>query len=66
MESETKQSVYHSATYHAAGEAIVSFKPINEIHQHLCAFHVYSYVNLRLSPVRSFTPDLQVGPLPSC
>ncbi|TFK92127.1 DUF1264-domain-containing protein [Polyporus arcularius HHB13444] len=42
MESETKQSVYHSATYHAAGEAIMSFKPINEIHQHLCAFHVYS------------------------
>ncbi|KAI0721024.1 hypothetical protein C8T65DRAFT_631967 [Cerioporus squamosus] len=42
MDSETKQAAYHSATYHAAGEAIMSFKPINQIHQHLCAFHVYS------------------------
>ena len=31
MEPETKQSVYHSAPYHAAGEAIMSFKPINQM-----------------------------------
>ncbi|KAI0636898.1 DUF1264-domain-containing protein [Trametes polyzona] len=42
MEPETKQSAYHSASYHAAGTAIMSFKPINAIHQHLCAFHVYA------------------------
>ncbi|KAH9901003.1 DUF1264-domain-containing protein [Cubamyces lactineus] len=42
MEPETKQSLYHSAPFQAAGAAITSFKPINSIHQHLCAFHVYS------------------------
>ncbi|OSC99084.1 DUF1264-domain-containing protein [Trametes coccinea BRFM310] len=43
MEPETKQSAYHSAPYQAAGTAMMSFKPISSIHQHLCAFHVYSH-----------------------
>ncbi|KAF8896503.1 DUF1264-domain-containing protein [Infundibulicybe gibba] len=42
MDSETKGSVYHSAIYQGSGSAIMSFKPINAVHQHLCAFHVYS------------------------
>ncbi|KAI0374967.1 DUF1264-domain-containing protein [Pilatotrama ljubarskyi] len=42
MESETKHSAYHSTAYHVAGEAMMSFQPIKSIHQHLCAFHVYS------------------------
>lgn len=49
MDTETKHLAYHSAPYHAAGTAIMSFKPINAIHQHLCAFHVYSCVFLSLS-----------------
>lgn len=48
MDTETKHSAYHSAPYHAAGTAIMSFKPINAIHQHLCAFHVYSCVFISL------------------
>lgn len=48
MDMEAKHSAYHSAPYHAAGTAIMSFKPINAIHQHLCAFHVYSCVFISL------------------
>lgn len=42
MDAKTKQSVYHSDTFSAAGSVMMSFKPINAIHQHLCAFHFYS------------------------
>ena len=45
MDAETKHSFYHSAPYSAAGTTMMTFKPINAIHQHLCAFHVYSYVS---------------------
>lgn len=44
MDTETKQSAYHTAAFHAAGEAMMTFQPINAIHQHLCAFHAYAYV----------------------
>lgn len=42
MDPNTKQSIYNSASYNVAGEVMMSFTPINRIHQHLCAFHVYS------------------------
>jgi len=42
METETKQGLYHSVAYAAAGSMMMSFEPINAIHQHLCAFHVYA------------------------
>ncbi|KAI0079901.1 DUF1264-domain-containing protein [Panus rudis PR-1116 ss-1] len=42
MDTETKRATYHSAAYVASGSAMMSFKPINAIHQHLCAFHCYS------------------------
>ncbi|CCM02393.1 uncharacterized protein FIBRA_04491 [Fibroporia radiculosa] len=42
MDNDTKASIYHSTPYMAAGSAMMSFKPISAIHQHLCAFHVYS------------------------
>lgn len=42
MQAETKASLYHSTPYMAAGSAMMTFKPISAIHQHLCAFHVYS------------------------
>ncbi|KAH9951218.1 DUF1264-domain-containing protein [Amylocystis lapponica] len=42
MDNDTKKSLYHSASYMAAGTAMMSFKPINAIHQHICAFHAYS------------------------
>ncbi|KAH8107129.1 DUF1264-domain-containing protein [Cristinia sonorae] len=42
MDTESKRSQYHTATYQASGSAMMSFTPINAIHQHLCAFHVYS------------------------
>ncbi|KZT09465.1 uncharacterized protein LAESUDRAFT_646807, partial [Laetiporus sulphureus 93-53] len=43
--------------YMSAGMTMMSFKPINATHQHLCAFHVYSYVFLllRYSFARKFT-----------
>ncbi|KAI0046713.1 DUF1264-domain-containing protein [Auriscalpium vulgare] len=47
MEPETKQSAYHSSAYHAAGEAMMSFKPINAIHQHLCGIHTYAHDSTR-------------------
>lgn len=52
MNSEAKHNIYHSGPFNAAGEAIMDFTPINEIHQHLCAFHVYSWV---LTPLYSNT-----------
>jgi hypothetical protein len=30
--------------YDAAGAAMMTFTPINRIHQHLCGFHVYACV----------------------
>ncbi|KAM5532027.1 hypothetical protein V8D89_014278 [Ganoderma adspersum] len=42
MEAEARQ-----ATYGVAGEAIMSFQPINHIHQHLCAFHCYAQDHTR-------------------
>ncbi|TFY53900.1 hypothetical protein EVJ58_g9181 [Rhodofomes roseus] len=47
MDTDTKHSLYHSAPYSAAGTAMMTFKPINAIHQHLCAFHVYSHDRTR-------------------
>ncbi|KAF7974847.1 hypothetical protein HWV62_11227 [Athelia sp. TMB] len=34
--TERKHEVYHTSAFHAAGEAIMSFAPVNAIHQHLC------------------------------
>ncbi|TCD68892.1 hypothetical protein EIP91_009442 [Steccherinum ochraceum] len=42
MDTESKRASYHTASYQAAGSAMMSFTPIGSIHQHLCAFHVYS------------------------
>jgi hypothetical protein len=42
----SQQSIYDSAAYNAAGSAMMSFDPLNKIHQHLCAFHTYSLVEL--------------------
>ncbi|EJF65924.1 hypothetical protein DICSQDRAFT_143283 [Dichomitus squalens LYAD-421 SS1] len=47
MDPETKQAAYHSSAYNAAGGAIMSFTPIKQIHQHICAFHVYSHDHSR-------------------
>ncbi|KZT29766.1 DUF1264-domain-containing protein [Neolentinus lepideus HHB14362 ss-1] len=47
MDTETKNSAYHTSAYTAAGEVMMSFKPINAIHQHLCAFHVYAHDRTR-------------------
>jgi hypothetical protein len=44
MDAETKQAAFHTPAFHAAGAALMSFQPVNAIHQHLCAFHVYAYV----------------------
>ncbi|EJD06855.1 DUF1264-domain-containing protein [Fomitiporia mediterranea MF3/22] len=40
-------AAYHTAPFDAAGTAMMSFKPINAIHQHLCAFHVYAHDRTR-------------------
>ncbi|KII88628.1 hypothetical protein PLICRDRAFT_176195 [Plicaturopsis crispa FD-325 SS-3] len=41
----------HSEHSHAhndpTGSALMSFKPINDLHQHICAFHVYSHDRTR-------------------
>lgn len=42
MDTKSKKDAYNSAAYNAAGEALMSFKPINAIHQHICAFHPYA------------------------
>lgn len=44
MDVDAKRATYHSSTYMASGAAMMSFAPINRIHQHICAFHVYAYV----------------------
>lgn len=43
MDTEAKKNAYHTAAYSAAGETLMSFDPINAIHQHICAFHPYAY-----------------------
>lgn len=47
MQAELKQGTYHLSPSELAGEALMSFKPINSIHQHFCAFHVYSHDQTR-------------------
>jgi len=42
MDAETKREAYHSEAYMTSGAAMMSFQPINAIHQHICAFHVYA------------------------
>lgn len=44
MDTDTKQEAYHSSAYVASGAAMMSFEPINQIHQHICAFHCYACV----------------------
>ncbi|KAI8998573.1 DUF1264-domain-containing protein [Trametes punicea] len=58
MEPDTKQSAYHSTPYRAAGTAMMSFKPINSVHQHLCAFHVYSHDRSRHVEAHHFCKHL--------
>ncbi|KAL7420718.1 hypothetical protein Q5752_004669 [Cryptotrichosporon argae] len=41
--TQAEHGAYHSSAYAAAGEAIMSFTPINQIHQQLCALHVYAH-----------------------
>ncbi|KAH7924576.1 DUF1264-domain-containing protein [Leucogyrophana mollusca] len=49
MNPETKKQIYHegSAVYDAAGAGMMTFTPINRIHQHLCGFHVYAQDHTR-------------------
>jgi len=42
MDNDTKKAIAQSAPYSALASATMSFKPISAIHQHICAFHVYS------------------------
>lgn len=42
MEEDRKEALFHSTAFSTAGAALMTFKPINSIQQHLCAFHVYS------------------------
>ena len=42
MNTDTKRATYHSAAYNTAGAAMMSFAPMSEIHQHICAFHAYA------------------------
>ncbi|KAF8522188.1 DUF1264-domain-containing protein [Hysterangium stoloniferum] len=42
MDASTKEEMYHSAVYSTAGSTMMDFEPINQIHQHLCAFHTYA------------------------
>ncbi|KAF9246272.1 hypothetical protein BU15DRAFT_70379 [Melanogaster broomeanus] len=63
MNPETKRQVYHegSAVYNTVGTAVMSFTPINQIHQHLCGFHVYAQDRTRHIEAHHFcthrTPD---------
>lgn len=43
MDLSQEQAIYHSAPYSTAGSAMMSFDPVKQIHQHLCAFHTYSF-----------------------
>jgi len=49
MDPNTKQSAYTQAStaYNLAGESLMSFQQVSQIHQHLCAFHVYSHDHSR-------------------
>lgn len=46
MDNSMTEGAYNTAAYSAAGSAMMSFKPINGIHQHICGFHMYAYVSL--------------------
>ncbi|KAF7773678.1 hypothetical protein Agabi119p4_5845 [Agaricus bisporus var. burnettii] len=52
------ESVYHSQLYSAAGSAIMSFDPVKQIHQHLCAFHTYSHDRSRHVEAHHFCTHL--------
>ncbi|XAO23649.1 hypothetical protein I312_102429 [Cryptococcus bacillisporus CA1280] len=41
--AQAEQSHYHSPIYSAMGASQMSFRPINQIHQHLCGLHIYAH-----------------------
>ncbi|GJJ12047.1 hypothetical protein Clacol_006288 [Clathrus columnatus] len=62
MEKSVKETAYNTSVFSAAGSAMMSFKPVNAIHQHLCAFHTYAIDRTRHIEAHHFcthlTPDL--------
>ncbi|KAI1795807.1 hypothetical protein LXA43DRAFT_970237 [Ganoderma leucocontextum] len=58
MQPETKQAAYQTSAYNVAGEAMMSFKPVNRIHQHLCAFHSYAHDQTRFVRADHFCAQL--------
>jgi len=63
MDPETKHQAYRegSTAYNTACVGITSFTPINQIHQHLCGFHIYAHDQTRHIEAHHFcnhrTPD---------
>jgi hypothetical protein len=66
MDAATKQDAFHTSTYNAAGTAMMSFGPINAIHQHLCAFHVYACVHISALCCKVAHSTSQARPHTSC
>jgi hypothetical protein len=52
LSTNAKHGLYGTSAFNMAGEAIMSFAPINAIHQHLCAFHYYAHDRTRQIEVR--------------
>lgn len=57
--AQAEQSHYHSPIYSAMGAAQMSFRPINQIHQHLCGLHIYAHDTKRAVRAHHFCTHLR-------
>lgn len=58
MDVSPTEAVYNTTAFNAAGSTMMSFQPINAIHQHLCAFHIYSTDHTRIVEAHHFCTHL--------
>ncbi|CAD6570612.1 MAG: hypothetical protein TREMPRED_005920 [Tremellales sp. Tagirdzhanova-0007] len=56
---DVEQETYHSSAYSAAGAAMMSFTPINQIHQQLCGIHIYAHDPSRAVKAHHFCTHLR-------
>ncbi|KZV86417.1 DUF1264-domain-containing protein [Exidia glandulosa HHB12029] len=53
------QPAYGTPEYHSAGAAVMSFAPIQQIHQHICAFHPYAHDKTRATRAHHFCTHIR-------
>ncbi|ORY30570.1 hypothetical protein BCR39DRAFT_528835 [Naematelia encephala] len=57
--TEIQHAAYHTSAFEAVGASIMSFQPVNQIHQHLCGLHTYAVEPSRAVRAHHFCTHLR-------